>query len=186
VRLIVAPSAPILEIDAADHRRFVGGGMLSRYWLNLCNALDSHYHLLLSTGEPEPTTARPKHLRAAITATTETQPLRLREGERMSLGVVVANVGDTVWLPQPDSSGRGWTRLGVHLYQVPGKLLDYDWLRCDLPQRVAPGESVDVSLSLPSFPAAGRYEIAVDLVVEGLTWFGERESKPLFLTCEVS
>jgi hypothetical protein len=117
---------------------------------------------------------------------SEAQVLRLREGERVLVPVAIANVGDTTWLPAPDSSGRGWTRLGVHLYRAPGTLLDYDWLRCDLPRPVAPGESIDVPLHLPSFPGAGRYEIAVDLVVEGLTWFGERESRPLFLACEVS
>ncbi len=184
VRSIVAPSAPIMEIDASNLRAFMGGQGFSRYWSELCAALDSHYYVLLFAGDPEPTTQRPKHLRAVLSDASGAAKVNVRRGEAAPLHLHVRNVGDTRWLSPP---AAGWTRLGAHLYRdgTPRTLVDYDWLRADLPDDVPPDRTVPLSVRLPPIDAAGDYVIVFDLVVEGLTWFADRESAALDVRCRV-
>jgi hypothetical protein len=51
--------------------------------------------------------------------------------------------------------------------------------RAPLPGGVSPGEAVDVQLRLPLDQIAGRHEIEVDVVREGLAWFGDLGSPTL-------
>lgn len=44
---------------------------------------------------------------------------------------------------------------------------------------VAPGESVDLTLCLPSVPAPGRYTLLVDMIDEQQCWFFQTGSEPL-------
>jgi SAM-dependent methyltransferase len=90
-------------------------------------------------------------------------PLRIRNTGRSYLtggpfahGVVA--IGP--YLPQPDGSRRELPRL-------------------HLPRAVGPGEELQVDITVPHHLAAGSDEIAVDLVREGIAWFGDLGSKPL-------
>ena len=64
-------------------------------------------------------------------------------------------------------------------------VVDFDWLRAPLPHDVAPGGEVTIAVALPPIAEPGRYTVVFDLVVEGLTWFSERESQPLVLPATV-
>jgi SAM-dependent methyltransferase len=188
-RSIVAANHPLLEIDARHLRRFMGGAGLSRYWSRLCAALDTHYYILLFRSDAQPTTRRPKHLKAIINTVDrglhDQRAVRVTPGESASVPLSVRNVGDTTWLAS--SAAGGWTRLGVHLLgDAPShEVIDYDWVRVELPHDVAPDETIELDITLPPIAMQGNYLIAVDLVVEGMTWFGDRESQPLYLTCHV-
>jgi hypothetical protein len=50
---------------------------------------------------------------------------------------------------------------------------------------VAPGQNIDLTLSLPARPTPGRYSVLVDMVKEGECWFHEAGSRPLRLQVEV-
>ena len=178
-RVVIAPRSPILEIDALSLRDFMGGQEFAQYWRGLCAALDGHHYLLLHAGDPTPTTRRPRRLTSALSADV----VRLSQTNAaapLSLDVTVRNLGDTTWL---HAEGPGWTRLGAHLYRADDTmtLVDFDWVRVSLPRDIAPGDELTVPISLPVI-APGRYTVMFDLVVEGLTWFAERESPPLVIT----
>jgi SAM-dependent methyltransferase len=184
-RVVIAGNAPIMEVDASGLRAFMGGRGFSRYWADLCASLDSHYYVLLFAGDPTPTTRRPKHLKAVIDEADDRTMLRVRRGESTLVHLAIRNVGDTRWLTAPNEAG--WTRLGGHLYtRAPEqRLVDYDWFRHALPHPVAPDQRVSLSVQLPPIADAGAYVIAIDLVAEGLTWFADRESSALYLSCLV-
>jgi SAM-dependent methyltransferase len=183
-RCVVASNHPLLEVETSALWSFMGGRDFSRYWSRLCAALDSHYYVLLFAGDPVPTTARPKHLKAIITEAGGATQLRGQIASPAIVDLTVRNVGDTRWLSDADRAG--WTRLGAHLYAdgTPPRLLDFDWHRAALPHNVDPDRSVKTIVTLPPLQA-GTYQVVIDLVVEGIAWFGDRESAPLFLRLDV-
>jgi hypothetical protein len=65
------------------------------------------------------------------------------------------------------------------------EVVDFDFLRTALPNDVLPGGEVTLVVTLPAIAEPGRYTIVFDLVVEGLTWFSERESQPLVVRTDV-
>jgi SAM-dependent methyltransferase len=107
------------------------------------------------------------------------------EGSPCALTVSVANVGQATWLPR--TAGPGGVSLGVHLYDVSGRLVSSDVLSTPLKDpagEIAPGERVTVDVALPSI-AAGRYSIELDCVAEGVSWFAQLGSKPARVDVEV-
>ena len=185
-RVVIASNTPVAEIDAGALRSFMGGRGFSRYWKQLCAALDSHHYILLFAGDAAPTTKRPKLLRAQIGAVQAISPANtLARGEAAEIAVELQNAGDTRWLAAADAPG--WTRVGAHLYDgaEPRSLVDYDWLRIALPRDVAPGDRVRVNARLPGIHRPGDYVIVFDLVIEGVLWFADRGSMTLEVPCRV-
>ena len=43
--------------------------------------------------------------------------------------------------------------------------------RTSLPRDVAPGEEIEIEMTVASLLPAGTYELRYDMVVEGVTWF---------------
>jgi hypothetical protein len=180
-RRVVASNRSLCEIDASETGAFMGGRGFGVYWDTLCSALESHYLLLLYNGHAEPTTARPKHLKAIIT--TSVPSYTATAGQAVTVQARIQNVGDTRWLA---SEGPGWTRIGAHLYQGhPRRTIGYDWARWDLPHDVAPGAVFSIPLTLPAITTPGEYSVVIDLVTEGLTWFADRESAALTIEITV-
>jgi SAM-dependent methyltransferase len=178
-RVVVASHTPLLEIDALDLRRFMGGRGFARYWRNLCAELDGHHYLLLFAGNPEPTTSQPRRLKAVIGLVSGDRRSVLPRNEQRRMIFDIHNAGDTVWLAgerQP-----GWTRFGAHLYRADRSrtLVDFDWLRVQLPEDVMPERSVRVDVTIPSIEPPGDYLLVFDLVIEGVAWFADRGSVPL-------
>jgi SAM-dependent methyltransferase len=185
-RVIVSSDLPLMEVDVANLRGFMGGRGFARYWRSLCAALDGHHYILLFVGDAQPTTRRPRRLSAIIRRIAGT-PLRIGRGKKIQAVFDVYNAGDTRWLYR-DHERPGWTRFGGHLYRDdPGRtLIDFDWLRVDLPNDVAPEQSIRIVAQLPSIHEPGAYVIGFDLVVEGVAWFADRGSVPLNIDYEIS
>ncbi len=183
-RLAVHTNAPLLEIDAADLRRFMGGRGFARYWRNLCAALDAHHYLLLFAGPAEPTTRQPRTLKAALRARSAV-PARVPRGQRRSLVLDACNAGDTTWLCTADAPG--WTRLGIHLHRRDDRrtMVDYDWVRVQLARDVAPEDHVTIQVDVPPIEEPGDYLLVVDLVIEAVAWFADRGSVTLELPWHV-
>jgi SAM-dependent methyltransferase len=183
-RLLIATRPTFAEVDAHELRAFTGGRGFARFWLDLAASLDGHHYVLLYAGDPSPTTRRPKGLKAIVEAPNVSGSIAARVGQPGAIDVRVRNAGDTRWL---HAEGPGWTRLGAHLYRdaEPLELVDHDWLRASLPRDVAPDEVVTLRVPLPPIAQPGRYRVAFDLVVEGMTWFADRDSQPLFKSVEI-
>ncbi len=184
-RVVVASHTPLLEIDAGELRRFMGGHRFSEYWKSLCAELDGHHYILLFAGDPEPTTRQPRRLRAIIRPESGSSTVRMRPGERVQVIFAIHNAGDTTWLHTADAPG--WTRLGAHLYAADATRtsIDFDWVRAALPGDVRPGSTVHIPIVFPPIDVPGDYIISVDLVVEGRTWFADRGSMAIDLECRI-
>ena len=60
-----------------------------------------------------------------------------------------------------------------------------DGARAALPYDLGPGASVSLTLTLRTPSRTGQYRVELDMVQEGVCWFGENRSPPAHLVCEV-
>ncbi|MEZ4866912.1 MAG: N-acetylmuramoyl-L-alanine amidase [Caldilineaceae bacterium] len=111
-------------------------------------------------------------------------PEQLLAGETVTALITMRNDGELTWR----WGGGNPFRLGYHYYRGRRRLTmaaDRD-LRTDIPEDIAPGESVTIQarIALPHEP--GNYTLELDLVQEGVTWFKEQGSPVLtrWLTVE--
>jgi SAM-dependent methyltransferase len=97
------------------------------------------------------------------------------------LGVTVTNTGRAFW---PAGSGFPFSQgvVTVGLY-APARGGRDEIARATLPHGVSPGGSAHVAIRAPADAVAGR-ETRVDIVREGLAWFGDLGSEPLVVPAE--
>jgi SAM-dependent methyltransferase len=127
----------------------------------------------------------------AFTAEVEIGPtvLRLDPGAVEMVPVRVTNKSQHTW---PAAGKDGWFLVTVanHWLDDDGKRIVGDDGRATLPNDIAPGETAVVELEVHAPEKPGSYGLEVDLVQEGVAWFGDRGSttasvyvkvrKPLF------
>jgi len=82
--------------------------------------------------------------------------------------------------PASATYGRRLVRVGAQLCAEDGTLINRDYARADLPETLAPGKSLPVSLRFPPLTDRGTYTVKFDLVSEGVDWF-ERCGSPTTL-----
>lgn len=139
--------------------------------------------LQLEVGEGQADSRAPARLAAELElASPEPRPLRARAGRPLERRVRARNAGNTLWLAAP---GPGQVLLGGHLRAADGRLLEQDFLRAALPGDVAPEGRVELELACPAPDRPGAYVLELDLLVEGLCWFGTRGSSTLSLPLDV-
>jgi SAM-dependent methyltransferase len=115
----------------------------------------------------------PRTLRAGF------MPRLVREGARVSGTVGVRNAGDTTWLGGGDEVGQ--VRLGIQLLNADRRLLDMEFSRIRLAGSVLPGGSSDVAVTLTLPDADAPYVLKIDLVDEGVCWFEDVGSRPVYV-----
>jgi hypothetical protein len=98
------------------------------------------------------------------------QPHDLVAGEQRALETRVRNLGDARW-PWGEL-GLPSVRVSYRWYHAGGAVAVPDGLRTPFPAPVEPGERVVVPVHVLAPPAAGRYELELDLVHEHVRWFG--------------
>jgi hypothetical protein len=103
-------------------------------------------------------------------------PLVTRAGRTIRVRTRVHNLC-TRPFPASATYGRRLVRVGAQLCASDGTLLNRDYARADLPETLAPGKSLPVSLRFPPLPEPGTYTVKFDLVSEGVDWF-ERCGSP--------
>jgi SAM-dependent methyltransferase len=102
----------------------------------------------------------------------------LRDGQELALAITVTNVGRGFWPAQTGvPSPHGVVTIGPYLPAGNGERIELP--RVPLPRSVSSGESVDaeVRILVPTF--AGRRDVGIDLVREGIAWFADYGSPPL-------
>ncbi len=104
------------------------------------------------------------------------RPIVARTGRPLRVRTRVQNLSTRAF-PAAATYGRRLVRLGAQLCDAQGALLNLDYARADLPGALAPGESAEVPIEIPSSQAPGRYRLKFDLVYEGVDWF-ERCGSP--------
>jgi hypothetical protein len=93
-----------------------------------------------------------------------------------AIPVAVTNTSITTW----SSSGPNVIDLSSHWLAADGRVLSWDGPRAPLGAALAPGTSVTITLPLAA-PPAGATTLVVDLVAEGLRWFGAGSPRPVTL-----
>lgn len=97
-------------------------------------------------------------------------PARVRPGQRLEIPVRVRNASGESW----PASGATRVLASYHWFGEAGERVIWDGLRSPLARPVAPGESVDVVLTVAAPPSPGTYALELDLVRERLDWFSTR------------
>jgi hypothetical protein len=126
--------------------------------------------------------------RSGLRASLGVEPgdLTVAEGEPARLTVTVSNVGSSTWLPA--SLGIGGVYLGMNLYDEAGEIVQhsYHWERLTPGEGryLPPGETVTVVTEMPA-PPPGRYVVELDMVSDGITWFGLNGSQTARVSLEV-
>lgn len=117
------------------------------------------------------------HVGLAHKLTTKNSHVSVPIGEPARLSLELTNTGEATWLHE-NVEIFGVVRLGSHLYEESGRLLEVDHSRHELPSQVEPGQTIELHVSVP-LPARGAYRLGFDLVAEGVTWFENVGSTPL-------
>jgi hypothetical protein len=111
-------------------------------------------------------------------------PARVAPLAPLTLRLHVRNLGNTRWLATPRPDG-GHVAVGAHLLDAGRNVVVVDFARAALPRDVAPGETLDVDLSVRAPAQAGVHVVEVDLVHEGRAWFAAKGSPTLRVLLEV-
>jgi SAM-dependent methyltransferase len=168
-----------MTISLDEHNALFGQGggdaLRSALWNHTHNAMHNRAIFFLRKGEIVRDSR--SHLGLAHELVVEQSDVAFARGERVQVTVHLRNVGTATWLHQ-NAEIFGTVRLGAHLYDADGDLVDIDFLRHSLPERVAPGASLVMHVPIDP-PAMEAFELVFDLVSEGVTWFENVGSKPV-------
>jgi 4-amino-4-deoxy-L-arabinose transferase-like glycosyltransferase len=137
----------------------------------------------------------PEALRASVTCTD--LPAALVAGRRQSLNVIVRNVGGATWPAVGDAEGRYAVRLRARWRKPDGSpvgdkdaAVDGDAVDGEgaarIPYDLEPGDTAGLSLRVVAPAAPGDYILELDMVQEGVAWFGARGARTLKANVKVS
>jgi hypothetical protein len=101
-------------------------------------------------------------------------PDRMAAGESTTAIVQVGNASGSPW----PGAGAQSVRVAYHWRDTAGREVVHDGVRTRLPP-LAPGQAQTVRFDLAGPPTAGDYVLEVDLVYEGVGWFGDHGSPTL-------
>ncbi len=110
-------------------------------------------------------------------------PASVRAGEPVRLLVEVRNTGTGRWRASVKRPSP--TRVGVQLLAADGTPMKRDFARANLPHDVMPGDRCEVVVECCA-PSAGSYQLKLDMLTEGVTWFEAKGSVPVTLPIEVT
>jgi SAM-dependent methyltransferase len=96
-------------------------------------------------------------------------PARVAPGAEFHVTVEVENLGWSTWR----SDAAAPVHASYHWLAPGGAMIAFDGLRSPLAQPVGPDETGRVRLAVQAPATAGSYLLAIDLVMEGVTWFSE-------------
>lgn len=80
------------------------------------------------------------------------------------------NAGGVTWKARGRRFG-GQVTCGLKVCDTAGQILREDLGRTPLHHDVAPGEELDIEMTVTGVLPVGRYKLRYDMVVEGVTWF---------------
>jgi ubiquinone/menaquinone biosynthesis C-methylase UbiE len=103
--------------------------------------------------------------------------MRVGVGNEFSIRCLVRNTGQARWLHKSLET-VGTVRIGTHLYDASGKLLNLDFGRSPLEKDIEPNEDTICHLHL-RINEPGRYRIMIDMVSEHVCWFENLGFQPV-------
>lgn len=184
LKLIVFHGTPF-HVSLDDYEDLLAGGAPCATWMASTRAFlrDVRHFFLFREGSERLDSRSATGLACEIAATLVTS--QAIDGQPVMIDATVTNRGTATWMASNEPVGG--VALGVHLYNEAGKLikLDLHWERLtDPPREIAPGETVQVRMSLPPLDP-GRYLFEIDCVAAGVAWFAQLGSQPARLALNV-
>jgi SAM-dependent methyltransferase len=181
VRVVLNPAPTIsmtsAQLDAAtrsseDGWRALNGDHLTDLPAFIMQSVFDHPLFVCRKGRRRADSTVPSVLRADI------EHRVTRQGALVIGSVGVRNSGDTLWLR---GTGHGHVQLGIQLLSAEFATLDRDFARASLPSDVAFDQSVEVVVGVTLPDATRPYVLKLDLVDEGVCWFEDVGSKPVYV-----
>lgn len=124
------------------------------------------------------------HIGLSHSISTTSISLSTKSGKALHIPLSITNTGTAEWLSQ-NIHDIGVVRIGTHLYDARGNLLDLDFTRHSLNKAIKPGETFEQEIALePTEP--GHYTLSIDLVSEGICWFETAGSTAIDIELDVS
>jgi len=111
-------------------------------------------------------------------------PQVMRAGQKYSLRVALRNDSKVIW-PGRQPTWQYQLTVGNRWLSETGASLNNMDGRAALFQDLAPGESIEVPLTVTAPNEAGNYILQLDMIQEGVAWFGDRGSEVLSLKIRV-
>jgi hypothetical protein len=112
-------------------------------------------------------------------------PLKFRAKKQAVPLVRIKNVSTATWLARERGGSPHQVSLGNHWLDAAGQTLINDDGRSALLRNLNPGESVELPLTVNAPASPGSYVLEIDMLQEGVTWFGLAGSKTLKIPVEV-
>jgi 4-amino-4-deoxy-L-arabinose transferase-like glycosyltransferase len=109
----------------------------------------------------------------------------LRAGEHYDLGILVTNESNIVWPARERSGGTFQVSAGNHWLDQSGNILVNDDGRAALLGDLPLGQQVELKLTVNAPKKAGSYLLEVDMLQEGVSWFGLKGSPTMRLPVRV-
>jgi hypothetical protein len=108
-------------------------------------------------------------------------PTKLRTGQKETITVKIKNTSDVTWWQRggetndrPDN--KFYIALGNRWLDKDGKPTTDVEGHNGIPKDLKPGEEADVALQITAPKEPGEYTIELDMVQEGVSWFGDKGS----------
>lgn len=113
--------------------------------------------------------------------TVSDAPLKLRAGEKATITLKIKNTSDVVWWQRggetndrPDN--KFYIAIGNRWLDKDGKRTKDTEGHNGIPKDLKPGDEIDAPLLITAPKEPGEYTIELDMVQEGVSWFGEKGS----------
>jgi hypothetical protein len=108
-------------------------------------------------------------------------PAKLRTGQKEVITVKVKNASDVVWWQRggeindrPDN--KFYIAVGNRWLDKDGKLTSETEGHNGIPKDLKPGEEAEMTLQITAPKEPGEYTLSLDMVQEGVSWFGGKGS----------
>lgn len=134
------------------------------------------YMLYIVDREPRPRVPLPDAaMRAEISVSNFAAPLR--PNEQFEILVRVENLSNFPWPGCERSLGRMNVSLGSRWFDSPGNIEPGSGGRTRLPEDMYPGQVANLLFTVDAHSKPGEYILELDMLQEGVAWFGSKGSK---------
>jgi 4-amino-4-deoxy-L-arabinose transferase-like glycosyltransferase len=142
------------------------------------------YTLALAKETPRPRTPLPREAFRAELSVADV-PSKFSPKRPATVRVRVKNASAVVWLARERGGGAYQVSLGNHWLDRAGKPLINDDGRSAILRDLKPGETTELSLTVNPPAEPGPYILEIDMLQEGVSWFGLTGSTTVRLPVEV-
>jgi SAM-dependent methyltransferase len=173
---VKAANHPNLDLSFKDYMNILRKKKLPRS-LNdwIVSSVQNATVFFLTKGQPVPDSRQVEGLNHKIKSSGKT--FSVSAGQSLSINMRIRNTGKSRWLHK-SLGDIGVVKVGGHLYNSAGELLNLDFYRKNFSDDIEPNQEVSLIID-PVFPDPGQYTLALDLVSEQVCWFENMGAKPV-------